>query len=82
MPQAVFKYNCEKSSLKDIIKFIQEQGYEVEYYGRGSIGLNGFKVVGMDFEVRAPNPEELKDKKLWLTGGPPEIYWNPFGKSQ
>lgn len=83
MSQAVFMYNCENSSLKDIIEFIQEQGYEVEYYDRrdgGPRGPHGFSVRGVDLEVRAPDLELFKDKKLWNSYGPPAIYWNPFGK--
>lgn len=72
MARSIFRYNCEKFSVKDIVEFVESQGCKTEYYNeqdRG--GTYGSRIVGMNIDIRMPELEYIKHIKTnpdrWIT---------------
>ncbi|NQU77450.1 hypothetical protein HQ544_02015 [Candidatus Falkowbacteria bacterium] len=82
MRDSIFQYNCETYSIKDIVNFVEEKGFKVEFYDRSDKGASrGFMVVDNNIELRLPNLELFKDESAWNSHGAPCIYWRPLNET-
>jgi len=81
MSSSLYRYDCENFSFKDIVKFVEFQGYEVSPYdNRYNGGCSGFEINDLFISIRLPNPDDLKDIRIWRSSGPPEIFWQTMNK--
>jgi hypothetical protein len=79
MQHSVFKYNCEKFSIKDILSFLDKSGYKYELVdNRSSGGDVDYMILGMDIYISLPDQGRFRELKILKAFGPPGIGWQPI----
>lgn len=69
-----FYYNFEKVSIKDIIKFIEDLGYKLEYV-YGPNGLKYVEIKNIPIKVKTPNIKILKDSNFHISASLSGAVW-------